>query len=107
MTAGSEILTFVSGLFDAVKDHDVSGIHIPMEDGTSCHVVLFPINGIVQVVIDGQDMGHFEPWDRQDYQYAFYQKRRLGMRDGYTMAEVLLMSICENHPLIRLIKAYN
>lgn len=103
----SAIARFVYDLFKAVCDPKAPGLSIRMEDDSLCRIELFEINGTVQVRMDGQDMGRFEPWNRQGYDYAFYQKLRRGMSQGYNPKEVMLMSMCENHPLIRLFKAVN
>lgn len=105
MTTKSEILQFVEKLFESSKE-PVSGIHIKMADGTMCNVTLVENNNAVHVIMNNQDMGRFEKYDGQGYQYAFYQKRRVGMKkEGYTINEQMMMSTCEYHNLIRLFKA--
>ncbi len=105
MAAKSKILQFVEELFESLKE-PVSGIHIKMADGTMCNVILKEDNNGVHVFMNNQDMGRFEKYDGQGYQYAFYQKNRIGMKkNGYTINECMMMSICESHDFIRLVKA--
>lgn len=105
MPVKSEILQFVEKQFESSKE-PVSGIHIKMADGTMCNVILIEENNVVRVYMNHQDMGRFEKYDGQGYQYAFYQANRVGMKkNGYTINERMMMSICENHNLIRLFKA--
>lgn len=105
MAAKSEILQFVEKLFESSKE-SVSGIHIKMDDGTMCNVILKEDNNRVHVYMNNQDMGRFEKYDGQGYQYAFYQKNRIGMKkNGYTINERMMMSICKTHDFIHLVKA--
>lgn len=71
-----------------------------------CNVELVENNNAVHVYMNNENMGRFEKYDGQGYQYAFYQTNRIGMKkDGYTINERMMMSICEAHELIRLFKA--
>lgn len=105
MPINSEILQFVEKQFESSKE-PVSGIHIKMDDGTMCNVKLVENNNAVHVYMNNENMGRFEKYDGQGYQYAFYQTNRIGMKkNGYTINERMMMSICETHELIRLFKA--
>lgn len=105
MPTKSEILQFVEELFESSKE-PVSGIHIKMADDTMCNVKLAEDNNAIHVYMNNQNMGRFEKYDGQGYQYAFYQNNRIGIKkNGYTINELMMMSICENHKLIRLFKA--
>lgn len=105
MPQESAIMKFVAVLFEKIKDPTAPDTRIRREDNTLCRITFVEINGLVQLFMDGQDMGHFEPWDRQGYTYAFFQKLRRGMHAGYTPDEAMLMSLCEHHPEIRLFRA--
>lgn len=96
MCQKSAIYQFVEALFTPSKE-PVSGIHIRMDDGSIINVSLFENNNTVEVSMNGTIMGHFEPMTERGYKYCFYQKNRKGIKKGYTIAEALMIAICESN----------
>lgn len=96
MCQKSAIYQFVESLFTPSKE-PVSGIHIRMGDGSIINVSLFENKNTVEVTMNGNVVGVFEPMTERGYEYCFHQKYRTGIRKGYTPAEALMANICEQH----------
>ena len=90
---------FVNSLFDNIKVKGVSGIYISMPYGM-VKVNIVPDGSRVVIFMNDQRMGYFEKVNYRGYEYVFHQRHRVGIQNGLTDNEILMMNICEMHDII-------
>ena len=99
----SELLNFVEAIFENIKEKNISGVHIKMNDGNIVKIEMYEFGGEVTVFMDNVEMGNFKESESRCYKYNFYQKYRVGIREGLTVNEVMMKSICYNNADVKFI----
>lgn len=103
------IYEFVDGLFLSQGKRTVNGdIRIEIDGNPrflNVHLYFDKAKGIVEVYINKVPMGSFKIYTAQGYKYEFQQRRRVGIRNGRTLAEQFMESMCDDDRIL-LRKAY-
>lgn len=98
------LIEFVNSLFDDCRDDKKQGLYIQREDGQWIRINIMPVDTKVIINMDDVNMGYFEEYEGQGYKAVFYQKHRVGIRNGLTKNEALMKTFCY-HPLVRFFDA--
>ena len=90
---------FVDSLFDSARDPKKIDLSVQRADGHVTQIEVIHVDRKVRAKMDDVEMGIFEEYNQQGYKCRFKQKNRPHIRNGLTLNEAIMKSICD-HPLV-------
>lgn len=90
---------FVDSLFDSARDPKKIDLSVQRADGHVTQIEVIHVDRKVRARMDDVEMGIFEEYNQQGYKCRFKQKNRPHIRNGLTLNEAIMKSICD-HPLV-------